>query len=422
MVEIINIFGREILDSRGNPSIEVDVQLNNGLIGRASVPSGASTGEHEAVEKRDQDSMRYLGKGVTNVVKSINLEINKLLKGVSPFDQRKIDQKLIELDGTKNKARLGANGILGVSLAVSRAASLNNRESLFKYLNEDDNYSMPIPLMNIINGGAHANNNLDFQEIMIMPVGACSFSEALRWGAEIFHHLKKILSDNGFSTAVGDEGGFSPEVKNLEEALGLVMRSVEVSGRNLDNEIKIAIDAASSEFFKNNNYQIGQGSTTLNTDQMIKMWEKLVSEYPLISIEDPLEENDFEGYQELTHSIGKKVQIVGDDLFATNYKRLEKGIKYSSANSILIKLNQIGTFSETIETINLAKENNFGTIISHRSGETENTFIADLSVAVNAGQIKTGSLCRTDRTAKYNQLLRIEESMNHNSKMAEFNF
>ena len=411
MIEIINIFGREILDSRGNPSIEVDVTLSNGVIGRASVPSGASTGEHEAVEKRDQDLMRYLGKGVKNVVKSINSEINECLKGVFPLDQRKIDQKLIELDGTINKTRLGANGILGVSLAVSRAASLNNRESLYKYLSEDDDFSMPTPLMNIINGGAHANNNLDFQEIMIMPVGACSFSEALRWGAEVFHHLKKILSDRSFSTAVGDEGGFSPEVKNLDEALGLVLKSIEISGRNIDNEIKIAIDAASSEFFNKNNYKIDQGSTILNTDQMIKMWEKLVSDYPIISIEDPLEENDFEGYQELTSSIGKKVQIVGDDLFATNYKRLEKGISSNSANSILIKLNQIGTLTETIDTINLAKNRNYGTIISHRSGETEDTYIADLSVALKAGQIKAGSLSRSERLCKYNQLLRIEEEL-----------
>ena len=411
MIEIMNIFGREILDSRGNPSIEVDVTLSNGVIGRASVPSGASTGEHEAVEKRDQDLMRYLGKGVKNVVKSINSEINECLKGVFPLDQRKIDQKLIELDGTINKTRLGANGILGVSLAVSRAASLNNRESLYKYLSEDDDFSMPTPLMNIINGGAHANNNLDFQEIMIMPVGACSFSEALRWGAEVFHHLKKILSDRSFSTAVGDEGGFSPEVKNLDEALGLVLKSIEISGRNIDNEIKIAIDAASSEFFNKNNYKIDQGSTILNTDQMIKMWEKLVSDYPIISIEDPLEENDFEGYQELTSSIGKKVQIVGDDLFATNYKRLEKGISSNSANSILIKLNQIGTLTETIDTINLAKNRNYGTIISHRSGETEDTYIADLSVALKAGQIKAGSLSRSERLCKYNQLLRIEEEL-----------
>ena len=411
MIKIINIFGREILDSRGNPSIEVDVTLSNGVIGRASVPSGASTGEHEAVEKRDQDLMRYLGKGVKNVVKSINSEINEYLKGAFPLDQRKIDQKLIELDGTINKTRLGANGILGVSLAVSRAASLNNRESLYKYLSEDDDFSMPTPLMNIINGGAHANNNLDFQEIMIMPVGACSFSEALRWGAEVFHHLKKILSDRSFSTAVGDEGGFSPEVKNLDEALGLVLKSIEISGRNIDNEIKIAIDAASSEFFNKNNYHIDQGSTVLNTDQMIKMWEKLVSDYPIISIEDPLEENDFEGYQELTSSIGKKVQIVGDDLFATNYKRLEKGISSNSANSILIKLNQIGTLTETIDTINLAKNRNYGTIISHRSGETEDTYIADLSVALKAGQIKAGSLSRSERLCKYNQLLRIEEEL-----------
>ena len=411
MIKIINIFGREILDSRGNPSIEVDVTLSNGVIGRASVPSGASTGEHEAVEKRDQDLMRYLGKGVKNVVKSINSEINEYLKGAFPLDQRKIDQKLIELDGTINKTRLGANGILGVSLAVSRAASLNNRESLYKYLSEDDDFSMPTPLMNIINGGAHANNNLDFQEIMIMPVGACSFSEALRWGAEVFHHLKKILSDRSFSTAVGDEGGFSPEVKNLDEALGLVLKSIEISGRNIDNEIKIAIDAASSEFFNKNNYKIDQGSTILNTDQMIKMWEKLVSDYPIISIEDPLEENDFEGYQELTSSIGKKVQIVGDDLFATNYKRLEKGISSNSANSILVKLNQIGTLTETIDTINLAKNRNYGTIISHRSGETEDTYIADLSVALKAGQIKAGSLSRSERLCKYNQLLRIEEEL-----------
>ncbi len=411
MIEIMNIFGREILDSRGNPAIEVDVTLSNGVVGRASVPSGASTGEHEAVEKRDQDLMRYLGKGVKNVVKSINSEINEYLKGVFPLDQRKIDQKLIELDGTINKTRLGANGILGVSLAVSRAASLNNRESLYKYLSEDDDFSMPTPLMNIINGGAHANNNLDFQEIMIMPVGACSFSEALRWGAEVFHHLKKILSDRSFSTAVGDEGGFSPEVKNLDEALGLVLKSIEISGRNIDNEIKIAIDAASSEFFNKNNYKIDQGSTILNTDQMIKMWEKLVSDYPIISIEDPLEENDFEGYQELTSSIGKKVQIVGDDLFATNYKRLEKGISSNSANSILIKLNQIGTLTETIDTINLAKNRNYGTIISHRSGETEDTYIADLSVALKAGQIKAGSLSRSERLCKYNQLLRIEEEL-----------
>ena len=413
---IDKIFGRQILDSRGNPTVEVEITLDNGIKSRASVPSGASTGEHEAIEKRDNVSSKYLGKGVSKVVHSINFEINEYLKGFSPLNQKKIDQKLIELDGTENKSRLGANAILGVSLAAARVSSQIKSESLFKYLSEYNEYILPTPLMNIINGGAHANNALDFQEIMIMPVGASTFSEALRWGAEIFHHLKLVLSENSFSTSVGDEGGFSPEIKNVEEALDLLGKAIKNAGRNLDNDINFAIDAASSEFYKNNFYELNNGQTKIDTNDMIKIWEKLVREYPIISLEDPLEENDFEGYKELTNLIGNNIQIVGDDLFATNMNRLTKGINSGAANSILIKLNQIGTLSETIETVNLAKKNNYGTIISHRSGETEDTFIADLSVGLNSGQIKTGSLSRSERLCKYNQLIRIEEELGNLAK------
>ena len=416
-MEVIDkIFGRQILDSRGNPTVEVEITLDNGIKSRASVPSGASTGEHEAIEKRDNVSSKYLGKGVSKVVHSINFEINEYLKGFSPLNQKKLDQKLIELDGTENKSRLGANAILGVSLAAARVSSQIKSESLFKYLSEYNEYILPTPLMNIINGGAHANNALDFQEIMIMPVGASTFSEALRWGAEIFHHLKLVLSENSFSTSVGDEGGFSPEINNVEEALELLSKAIKKAGRNLDNDINFAIDAASSEFYKNNFYEMNNGQTKIDTNDMIKIWENLVREYPIISLEDPLEENDFEGYKELTNLIGNKIQIVGDDLFATNMNRLTKGINSGAANSILIKLNQIGTLSETIETVNLAKKNNYGTIISHRSGETEDTFIADLSVGLNSGQIKTGSLSRSERLCKYNQLLRIEEELGNLAK------
>ena len=413
---IDKIFGRQILDSRGNPTVEVEITLDNGIKSRASVPSGASTGEHEAIEKRDNVSSQYLGKGVSKVVHSINFEIKEYFKGLSPLNQKKIDQKLIELDGTENKSRLGANAILGVSLAAARVSSQIKSESLFKYLSEYNEYILPTPLMNIINGGAHANNALDFQEIMIMPVGASTFSEALRWGAEIFHHLKLVLSENSFSTSVGDEGGFSPEIKNVEEALDLLGKAIKNAGRNLDNDINFAIDAASSEFYKNNFYELNNGQTKIDTNDMIKIWEKLVREYPIISLEDPLEENDFEGYKELTNLIGNNIQIVGDDLFATNLNRLTRGINLGAANSILIKLNQIGTLSETIETVNLAKKNNYGTIISHRSGETEDTFIADLSVGLNSGQIKTGSLSRSERLCKYNQLLRIEEELGNLAK------
>ena len=415
---IDKIFGRQILDSRGNPTVEVEITLDNGIKSRASVPSGASTGEHEAIEKRDNVSSKYLGKGVSKVVHSINSEINEYLKGFSPLNQKKLDQKLIELDGTENKSRLGANAILGVSLAAARVSSQIKSESLYKYLSEYNEYILPTPLMNVINGGAHANNALDFQEIMIMPVGAKTFSEALRWGAEIFHHLKLVLSENSFSTSVGDEGGFSPEINNVEEALELLSKAIKNAGRNLDNDINFAIDAASSEFYKNNFYEMNNGQTKIDTNDMIKIWEKLVREYPIISLEDPLEENDFEGYKELTNLIGNNIQIVGDDLFATNMNRLTKGINSGAANSILIKLNQIGTLSETIETVNLAKKNNYGTIISHRSGETEDTFIADLSVGLNSGQIKTGSLSRSERLCKYNQLLRIEEEL---GKLAKYN-
>ena len=415
---IDKIFGRQILDSRGNPTVEVEITLDNGIKSRASVPSGASTGEHEAIEKRDNVSSKYLGKGVSKVIHSINFEINEYLKGFSPLNQKKLDQKLIELDGTENKSRLGANAILGVSLAAARVSSQIKSESLYKYLSKYNEYILPTPLMNVINGGAHANNALDFQEIMIMPVGANTFSEALRWGAEIFHHLKLVLSENSFSTSVGDEGGFSPEINNVEEALELLSKAIKNAGRNLDNDINFAIDAASSEFYKNNFYEMNNGQTKIDTNDMIKIWEKLVREYPIISLEDPLEENDFEGYKELTNLIGNNIQIVGDDLFATNMNRLTKGINSGAANSILIKLNQIGTLSETIETVNLAKKNNYGTIISHRSGETEDTFIADLSVGLNSGQIKTGSLSRSERLCKYNQLLRIEEEL---GKLAKYN-
>ena len=415
MSKIKKIFGRQILDSRGNPTVEVEIILNNGIKSRASVPSGASTGEHEAIEKRDGDASKYLGKGVSKVIKSINFEINNSLKGFLPFDQEKVDRKLIELDGTENKSRLGANALLGVSLAVARVSAKARSKSLFKYLSNKNSFVLPTPLMNFINGGAHANNSLDFQEIMIMPVGAETFSEALRWGAEIFHHLKKILSDNSYSTSVGDEGGFSPQIKSVDEAIELLCNAVKNSGRNLDNDIKFAIDAASSEFYKNNYYEMYQGEKKLDTSGMIKMWKNLVQKYPIISLEDPLDENDYDGYKELTDLIGRNVQIVGDDLFATNIKRLSRGINLCAANSILIKLNQIGTLTETIETINLAKKNEFGTIISHRSGETEDTSIADLSVAMGMGQIKTGSLSRTDRVCKYNQLLRIEDYLKENA-------
>tara|TARA_B100000767_G_scaffold116016_1_gene110700 strand:- start:30 stop:1319 length:1290 start_codon:yes stop_codon:yes gene_type:complete len=409
MLSIRDIRGRQIIDSRGNPTVEVDVCLSDGSLGRASVPSGASTGKYEAFELRDNDKSIYNGKGITKALENINIEIFNTLSGRNPFDQKGIDNDLIELDGTDNKSRLGANAILGVSLAVARSAAISLNLPLWKYLGGIRANILPVPMMNIINGGAHANNDLDFQECMIMPIGFSTFSNSLRAGAEIFTLLKTILSKKGLSVAVGDEGGFAPKISNLKEALNFISEAVDLSDYKLGEDIFIAIDAASSELFESGKYHLKGENKILNTNELNDYWVNLCNEFPIISIEDPFDENDWEGFQKLTNVLGHKVQIVGDDLFVTNKNRLLKGINSKSANSILIKLNQIGTLSETIETIEMAKSSGFGVIISHRSGETEDVFISDLSVALNSGQIKTGSLSRSDRTSKYNQLLRIEE-------------
>ena len=409
MISISDIFSRQILDSRGNPTLEVDVTLSDGSIGRAAVPSGASTGEYEAFELRDRDKRNYKGLSVQNAVNNINVEICNTFSGRNPFNQKNIDNDLIELDNSNNKSRLGANAILGFSMAVARSASASLDLPLWKYIGGMRANTLPVPMMNIINGGAHANNGLDFQECMIMPIGFSTFSDSLRAGTEIFHNLKDILSKKGFSIAVGDEGGFAPDIRNLNDALSYISEAIDQSGYKLGEEVFISIDAAASELYKNNYYTLKGENKNLSTDDLTKFWENICNKFPIISIEDPFDENDWTGFQELTNLIGDKVQIVGDDLFVTNKNRLLKGIQSKSANSILIKLNQIGTLSETIDTIEMAKNANFGVIISHRSGETEDVFISDLSVAVNSGQIKTGSLSRSDRTAKYNQLLRIEE-------------
>tara|TARA_E500000081_G_scaffold150592_1_gene179359 strand:- start:114 stop:1400 length:1287 start_codon:yes stop_codon:yes gene_type:complete len=411
MVYISDILARQILDSRGNPTLEVDVKLSDGSLGRAAVPSGASTGEYEAYELRDDNSKFFNGMSVLKAIENVNVEIFNTFSGRNPFQQRNIDRDLIELDGTANKNKLGANAILGFSMAVARAAANSLNLPLWKYIGGMRAYTLPVPMMNIINGGAHANNGLDFQECMIMPIGFSKFSDALRSGTEIFLNLKKILTQKGFSTSVGDEGGFAPNINNLEEALTYISESVEKSGYKLGEEIFIAIDAAASELFKDNFYTLKGENKKYSSDELVIFWENICNKFPIVSIEDPFDENDWDGFKELTKRIGKKVQIVGDDLFVTNKERLLKGIKNNSANAILIKLNQIGTLSETLETMELAKDSNFGVIVSHRSGETEDVFISDLSVALNAGQIKTGSLSRSDRTAKYNQLLRIEEMM-----------
>ena len=411
MVYISDILARQILDSRGNPTLEVDVKLSDGSLGRAAVPSGASTGEYEAYELRDDNSKFFNGMSVLKAIENVNVEIFNTFSGRNPFQQRNIDRDLIELDGTANKNKLGANAILGFSMAVARAAANSLNLPLWKYIGGMRAYTLPVPMMNIINGGAHANNGLDFQECMIMPIGFSKFSDALRSGTEIFLNLKKILTQKGFSTSVGDEGGFAPNINNLEEALTYISESVEKSGYKLGEEIFISIDAAASELFKDNFYTLKGENKKYSSDELVIFWENICNKFPIVSIEDPFDENDWDGFKELTKRIGKKVQIVGDDLFVTNKERLLKGIKNNSANAILIKLNQIGTLSETLETMELAKDSNFGVIVSHRSGETEDVFISDLSVALNAGQIKTGSLSRTDRTAKYNQLLRIEEMM-----------
>ena len=409
MVTILDIKGRQILDSRGNPTIEVDVILSDGSMGRAAVPSGASTGKYEAVELRDKDKAIYNGMGVKQAIKNVNTEIFDILSGRDPFDQKNIDSDMIELDGTDNKSRLGANAILGVSMAVARSAASSLQLPLWKYIGGIRANTLPLPMMNIINGGAHANNGLDFQECMIMPIGFSTFSEALRAGTEIFVNLKNLLSKKGFSNAVGDEGGFAPEINNLKEALLFISEAIEISDYTLGKDIFIAIDAAASELFKDGMYHIKGENKILNTNELADYWVNICEEFPIVSIEDPFDENDWDGFKKITNLIGDKVQIVGDDVFVTNKDKLSLGIDKKAGNSILIKLNQIGTLSETIETMELAKTAGFGVIVSHRSGETEDVFISDLSVALNAGQIKTGSLSRSDRTSKYNQLIRIEE-------------
>ncbi len=409
---IKEVHARQILDSRGNPTIEVEIKTTNGIIGRSSVPSGASTGRYEAVELRDGDSNIYLGKGVLTAVNNINTEISNLIVGFDVRRQKEIDMKMIELDGTPNKSVLGANAILAVSMACAKAASFEENLNLFEYLAKDNANILPIPMMNILNGGSHADNSIDFQEFMIMPVGASTFSQALRMGTEVFHNLKLELKKNNYSTNVGDEGGFAPNLKSNEEAIEIVLKSIDKAGYIPGEDIFIAMDAAASEFYNSEEdvYHFHQSTgDKLTPNQMIDFWDNWTKKYPIISIEDGLDEDDWDGWQNLTNKIGDKVQLVGDDLFVTNVKRLSKGIDNKIANSILIKVNQIGTLTETIDAVIMAQKNNYTTVMSHRSGETEDTIIADLSVALDCGQIKTGSVSRSDRVAKYNQLLRIEE-------------
>ena len=409
--DIHNIIAREILDSRGNPTVEVDVHLSDGAFGRAAVPSGASTGKYEAVELRDGDNSRYLGKGVKKAVNNVNTTIADAIIGLDAFNQKYIDNIMIELDGTPNKSNLGANSILGVSIAVAKAASNAKNIPLYKYLNNNSIYTMPIPMMNIINGGSHADNNVDFQEFMIFPIGANSFSNALQMGTEIFHELKKVLRDSLLNTAVGDEGGFAPDLKSNEEAIEVILTAVHKAGYVAGKDIYIALDIAASEIFNNNKYIIKSEKKSFTSDQMISYYQNLIENYPIISIEDGLDENDWEGWALMNSELGNKIQIVGDDLTVTSIDRLKKAIDLDAMNAILIKLNQIGSVTETLDAINLSKKTGFGTIISHRSGETEDTTIADLSVAFGVGQIKTGSASRTDRICKYNQLLRIEQQL-----------
>jgi enolase len=399
---------REILDSRGNPTIEVEVVLEDKSIGRAAVPSGASTGAFEAAELRDGGS-RYLGKGVTSAVKNVIEKITPVVIGMSATEQRAIDQKMISLDGTKNKSVLGANAILGVSLATARAASISANQSLFRYLGGSKAKTLPVPMMNILNGGAHADTNVDIQEFMIAPIGADSFKESLRWGAEIYHSLKSVLKKKGLATSIGDEGGFAPNLESNRAALDLILVAIEGAGFKVGSQIALAMDVAATEFFNEGKYEFEGKSLT--SDQMITYYSDLVSNYPLVSIEDPLDEDDWSGWAKLTTELGEKIQIVGDDLFVTNPERLAKGIESKTANALLVKVNQIGTLTETIDAVNMAHENNYKSMMSHRSGETEDTTIADLAVALNCGQIKTGAPARSERVAKYNQLLRIEEEL-----------
>ena len=413
MSAIVDIRGREILDSRGNPTVEAEVILETGVRGRAAVPSGASTGAHEAVELRDGDADRYMGKGVTRAVSHVNGEIREALRGFEAREQRDMDTTLLELDGTPNKGRLGANAILAVSMAAARAAATEQKMPLWRYLAPAEGPTLlPVPMMNILNGGAHAPNNVDIQEFMVMPLNFGSFHEGLRAGVEIFHHLKKVLSERGKNTAVGDEGGFAPDLGSNEEAVEVVLTAIERAGYRPGEDVAIALDAAATEFHENGMYTFPwSGGEHRDAAGMVEFWQEWVSRYPIVSLEDPLDENDWDGWGRLTRAIGDRVQVVGDDLFVTNSRRLERGIQEGVANAILIKVNQIGTLSETLDAIRIARESGYNSVISHRSGETEDTFIADLAVATEAGQIKTGSASRTDRVAKYNQLLRIEEHL-----------
>jgi len=412
MSAIVDIVGREVLDSRGNPTVECDVLLESGVMGRAAVPSGASTGSREAIELRDGDKSRYLGKGVLKAVEHINTEISEAVLGLDASEQGFLDKTLIDLDGTENKSRLGANAMLAVSMAVARAAAEESGLPLYRYLGGMGSVQLPVPMMNVINGGAHANNSLDLQEFMIIPVGAPSFREAVRWGAEVFHALKKIIHDKGMSTAVGDEGGFAPSVENHEAAIQLILQAIEAAGYTAGEQIALGLDCAASEFYKDGHYVLeGEGGLKLTAQQWTDMLAAWVDKYPIISIEDGMHEGDWDGWKILTERLGKNVQLVGDDLFVTNTKILKEGIDKGIANSILIKINQIGTLTETFAAIEMAKRAGYTAVISHRSGETEDSTIADIAVGTNAGQIKTGSLSRSDRIAKYNQLLRIEEDL-----------
>ena len=418
MEKIKNIHAREILDSRGNPTVECDVELDDGSFGRSAVPSGASTGVHEALELRDGDTNRYLGKGVKKAVQNINSMIKNEVVGKIYSNYQAFDKTVLDLDGTENKSNIGANATLAASLAFAKSLADHTSTTLYQHIAEDDNFLLPVPMMNIINGGSHADNDVDIQEFMIAPVGASSFSESLRFGCEIFHSLKSILKSKNLNTNVGDEGGFAPNVNSSAEVIEIILSAVEKAGLKINDDILLSLDVASTEFYQNNKYELKGEGQTLSSEEMATYIENLANNFPIYSIEDGMSEDDWDGWIDLTNRIGNKVQLVGDDLFVTNIKRLKTGIEKNAGNAILVKLNQIGTLSETIDAINLGKRNNFNSIISHRSGETEDTTIADLSVAVSAGQIKTGSLSRTDRTAKYNRLLRIEEMLGSSAKYA----
>lgn len=418
MFTINEIKAREILDSRGNPTLEVDVKLENGIMGRAAVPSGASTGAHEAVELRDNDQTRFKGKGVSKAIENVNNELAKVIVGTSSKDQENIDKKMIALDGTENKSKLGANAILGISLAVAKAAAICSNQPLFRYIGGEAARVLPVPMMNIINGGEHADNNIDIQEFMIMPIGAENIKEAVRMGSEVFHTLKAELKSAGLSTSVGDEGGFAPNISSTRDALDFILKSIEKAGYKAGEDIYLALDCASTEYFHDGKYHLSGESKVLSSKENATYLAKLVNDYPIVSIEDGMSEDDWEGWKILTNELGNKIQLVGDDLFVTNPKRLKKGIETSCANSMLVKVNQIGTLTETLEAVDLAHSANYTNVMSHRSGETEDTTIADLAVATNCGQIKTGSLARSDRLAKYNQLIRIEEELGSLAKYA----